>query len=183
MNFDQFFLKLLISYLENRKQAVKIGDILSDFKEIKSGTPQGGVLSSTFFNIYINSLFMLNLSGKLTLYCDDISLVNTAQQHPDLKALDEQDLHLISTWLDNHYLAPNINKTKYMLFHGRKKFEAFTELALNIKFKNSVVERVDSFKLLGLIIDENLSFKPHIEAIQNKIIPFVYALRRIRKML
>lgn len=183
LNLDPFFLNLLISYLERRKQAVKVGTILSPFLPVTSGTPQGGVLSGAFFNLYINSIFKLQLNSQLMLYCDDASLISKAPDHLSLKSVMEADLNLISIWLNCHYLLPNINKTKYVLFHGRKKFEHFTEAALNINFNNLSIERVEFIKLLGLIIDEGLSFRNQVESVENKIIPFTYALRRIRKLI
>jgi len=183
LGLDSFFLNLLISYLQGRKQAVKIDDSLSKFLLINVGSPQGGVLSGPFFDLYINSIFNLELNGKLTLYCDDMSLVNNGNDTKDLKLSIEQDLNVIQIWLKNHFLSPNVSKTKYVLFQGRKKFEDFTEQALNIKFNGSVIERVESVKILGLIIDELLSYKSHTDEIKKRITPFIYALRRARKFI
>ena len=183
LKLSKFFLNLLISYLNNRKQATKVGDKLSIFMTIIFGTPQGGVLSGLFFNIYVNSIFYIPLSGKILLYCDDMSIVNFASNSQILKEYIENDLKLISNWLDSHMLAPNISKTKYILFHNRMRFESFTEQALNIKFKDILIERVEVVQILGIKIDETLSFKWHIQAIQNKIISFMYALKRISYLL
>lgn len=178
-----FFLKLLISYLSNRKQATKIGNTLSAFLTIIFGTPQGGVLSGLFFNIYVNSIFHLPLSGEIFLYCDDMSIVNHATNSETLKEMIENDLKLIRDWLDIHILVPNISKTKYLLFHNKMRFESFTEHALNIKFCNILIERVEHIKILGIDIDETLSFKWHLQTIHNRIISFAYALKRIRYLL
>ena len=181
LNLDSFFLNLLISYIHGRKQAVSIEGFLSEFLLINVGSPQGGVLSGPFFDLYINDIFSLNLNGKLILYCDDMSLVNYGNDSKELKLSMEEDLNNIQKWLQNHYLSPNVTKTKYVLFQGRKRFENFTELAMNINFNGTVIERAENVKILGLIIDESLSFKNHIEAIKKRITPFMYALRRARK--
>ena len=181
LNLDPFFLKLLTSYIYGRKQAVVIDGVLSIFLLINGGSPQGGVLSGPFFDLYINSIFNLNLNGNLILYCDDMSLINYGQDRIDLKIKIEQDLALIHKWLNCHLLCPNVTKTKYVLFHGRKRFENFTERAMNIRFNQSIIERSESVKILGLTIDEELSFKEHVDQIKKKITPFIYALRRSRK--
>lgn len=103
--------------------------------------PQGGVLSGLLFNIYVNSIFELPLESLIRLYCDDISLIAAGVDSNDLKSTLESDLKHIETWLENHCLRPNCSKTNYVIFSGRKKFESFTERALNIKFDDELVER------------------------------------------
>ena len=86
LDLSSSFFNVIKSYLENRKQAVKISNVLSTFKIVKEGTPQGGILSGEFFDLYINSIFDLNLSGTLILYCDDMSLINSGSNALELKA-------------------------------------------------------------------------------------------------
>jgi hypothetical protein len=181
LSLPRFFLNVLISYLTDRMQAFKIGDKVSSLQHVTTGVPQGGVLSGMLFNIYINSLFNLPLRGSLYLYCDDMSLVNHEQSIIDLKLSIEHDLDLISLWLRCHFLLPNVSKTKYLLLGRMKNLDDHTVRAVNIRFNTNPIERVTSLKLLGLTIDENLSFKEHISIIQNKVISFSFALRRCRK--
>lgn len=97
-----------------------------------------------------------------------------------LKRILENDLAKISTWLKFHFLFPNVNKTHYLLFHNKRRQEDFYELALNINFNGMIIQRVEHTKLLGLQIDETLSFAQHIYELQNKIVSFMFALKRIR---
>jgi hypothetical protein len=177
------FFNLLSSYLSGRQQAVKIDGNISTLLDIKTGTPQGGVLSGLFFIIYCNSIFNLSLNGSLFLYCDDKSLVNSAPDPHSLKAHIEEDLIKIDSWLRFHYLSPNRNKTNYVLFHNRKRFESFTINSLNISFGNEVIKRAEVVKLLGLHIDEELKFTVHIETIQKKVVPLMFAIKRIRSFI
>jgi len=56
---------LLISYLKNRKQHVRINNELSEETSLICGVPQGSTLSPTLFNIHINQINYLNTNGKL----------------------------------------------------------------------------------------------------------------------
>jgi hypothetical protein len=183
LHFSQFFKNLLVSFYTDRQQVVKIADAISDFDNITTGTAQGGVLSGILFNLYVNSIFRLQLYGSLILYCDDMSLIHSTPNPNLLKEQLEDDLEQISRWLQFHFLTPNARKTKYVLFHNKARFEQFTETALNITFNNNVIERVETIKILGLILDESLSFQPHIHHIQKKIVPFMFAIKRIRHLI
>ncbi|KAG5673946.1 hypothetical protein PVAND_003944 [Polypedilum vanderplanki] len=145
------------------------------------GTPQGSVLSSLLFIIYNNSIFNLDLKGSLHLYCDDITLINSADTPSNLKLHMENDLSLIDQWIKQQGLKPNYNKTKYLLFHNRLVSEFFTNQSLNIHFGTTIIERVQCLKLLGFVVDEQLSFTQHIDHICKKVTPLIFAIKRIRK--
>jgi hypothetical protein len=92
----------------------------------------------------------------------------------------ESDLKRISLWLKFHYLFPNPSKTKYLTFKNKRSHNNSVEIPLNVAFNGTIIERVVHTRLLGLEIDENLTFSYHIHQIQSKIISFTYALKRMR---
>ena len=53
---DRCALKLLLSYLNNRKQSVKVKGIRSNLQLMTNGVPQGSVLGLILFNIFKNDL-------------------------------------------------------------------------------------------------------------------------------
>ena len=56
--FSKEALKLIFSYLKNKKQRVKINKTFSSWKELLCGAPQGSVLGSILFFIYLKLFFI-----------------------------------------------------------------------------------------------------------------------------
>jgi hypothetical protein len=181
--FSENFYKLLKSYLTNRKQLVKVDNTFSSKLDIFCGAPQGGVLSGLFFNIYVNSIFNLPLCNKLRLFCDDMSIIASGNDNQHLKLRLENDLRHIDQWLDLHYLRANYDKTNYILFNSKKKFESFTDQALNISIRDTEIQRVDVVKIVGLFVDEQLNFSKHIELVKNRLNPFISKLFYIKRFI
>ncbi|KAG5666585.1 hypothetical protein PVAND_014603 [Polypedilum vanderplanki] len=120
IGLNESFYKLLVSYISDRQQIVKNNSSFSDMRDIIRGTPQGGVLSGLLFILYVNSIFKLQLFGEIHLYCDDITIVNSAHnsivlQPIVLKSHIETDLSKVDKWLKFHYLSPNKDKSNYTI--------------------------------------------------------------------
>ena len=61
----------IYSYMERRKQGVKINDTESLFKILLSGVPQGSILGPILFNIFINDLLFFKNEAKLAKFADE----------------------------------------------------------------------------------------------------------------
>ena len=74
--FDKNALKLVNSYLSNRKQRVKINNKYSSWSEILFGVPQGSILGSLLFNIFICDMFYFLEDYDIANYADDSTRYN-----------------------------------------------------------------------------------------------------------
>ena len=78
-------LRLLISYLTNRKQYVVYNNHESNITEIKAGVPQGSILGQLFFSIVINDLIHISSKLRFLMYAVDttiyFNLENFTQQN------------------------------------------------------------------------------------------------------
>ena len=81
-------------------------------------------------------------------------------------------LKLIDYWLPLNKLSLNISKTHYMLFTRSNP------TIQNISMRNVSFERLDQTKFLGVIVDENLSFKGHVDTLSKKLSSAIREIKR-----
>lgn len=101
-------LKWFESYLSGRFQQTKIGNEISSKKEIRIGLPQGTVLSSLLFSIYINDI--CNILDRINLFADDTAIYFPTKDIPSSKIKMNQILNKIHKYLNENKLKLNIEK-------------------------------------------------------------------------
>lgn len=167
-------LKIFKSYLSDRTQIVKIDRYQSQPSSITFGVPQGSILGPLLFLIYINDMKDIGLKGDITLYADDTSLFYFGMSVDQVIMDAQSDLNLLHKWFQLNLLTVNIEKTHYVIFKAKNKMiNEYEPLKLN----NQILTRSKSEKYLGLLIDEKLTWKPHIERVRNKLSSLTGSLR------
>ena len=76
-------LRLLLNYLDDRKQRVVINGSYSDYSNIESGVPQGSVLGPLLFLVYINYLER-NIKSNIKFFADDTMLFSTVKESSNI---------------------------------------------------------------------------------------------------
>jgi retron-type reverse transcriptase len=83
------------SYLVSRSQTVNINSVLSDFKDIDIGIPQGSILGPLLFIIFVNSL-PESVKCKCVMYADDTTLLISSSDPVVLQAELKINLDMIA---------------------------------------------------------------------------------------
>ena len=165
-----------VSYLKNRKQFVKIGDICSEFCLINKGVPQGSILGPILFIIFINDLCNLELCGQIVTYADDTVIIFSTTSYELLKDMINSDLMKIKNWFKNNDLKINSNKTKYINFSLKQDFSNNLTIKYHIDcFEETPIcncpeiSKVENIKYLGLYVHQSFKWKLHAGKINNKL--------------
>lgn len=178
LSFPDSFIILLESYLENRKQVVKLNGFTSEARVIIDGIPQGSNLGPMLFLIYMNDLMYVKFKGFLNLFADDSCLTVTGKDYNEISDNLNHDLDLFSTWCTTNKLTINAKKTKIVVFRNCKRNKSVLN---RIYLGGEVVEIVPEYTYLGFVLDENLSFISHINGLIRASTVKVFTLLKIRR--
>ena len=172
------------SYLINRRQCVHIkGNNASNFKFIKCGVPQGSILGPLLFNIYINDLPLCLSVSEMEMYADDTTLFFANKDLNCVEHTLQNDLNNISSWCANNNLVINPQKTKCMLICSSLKRRNLHSASLNLQLDSCKIEHVKSFKMLGMHVDETLSWSVHVNMLCSSLTRVIGAFWRIHTFL
>jgi hypothetical protein len=165
------------NYLYNRFQYCSVNGKDSDKVQVKCGIPTGSVAGPLLFLIFVNDL--PNATDFLSLLFADDCTFQLSSSDPDyLIHKANAELSKAQTWFQANKLTLNIKKTKYILFKNKGVHAHFHDLRIG----DDLIERVGdsckdkAYRFLGHWVDENLTWKIHLEKLQSKLISANYAL-------
>jgi hypothetical protein len=143
---------LMASYLSERKQRVKLGNVRSTWSKIKKGIPQGSILGPVLFNVFIHDLYYKINICNLYNYADDNTLFYSSSNLSILLDAMKHDAEVAVNWFNNNGMRANPEKFQLIVSHRQCK----QEVKLNVCGVD--LKSTRNVKLLGITFDSDLCF-------------------------
>jgi hypothetical protein len=174
-NFPKWFVAWVAAYLDDRKQCVKISNSTSQLKVVRSGVPQGSVIGPALFTFYATDLLPNSNNSTFIKYADDTCIVMRIPKGEDPVPVIHNEINRVEEWSKENFLELNKQKTKCMAM-GYSKHKSEPAIA-----NRHTLNFVNSIRVLGLHIDNLLTWKEHIDYIIKKQSTKLYILRTMKK--
>ena len=155
-------LKFVANYIKGRKAYTSFRNHKSIQRQVKTGVPQGGVLSPTLFNIHTADIPTPTAPVQVMMYADDITITSTHTSMSAARKYIQPYLHKVYDWTQHNNLIINPDKTTCTLFTPDPA-EYNSNLGLNIN--NKALPMALHPKVLGLTLDPKLTYNAHIQNI------------------
>ena len=122
------------------------------------GVPQGSILGPLLSNLSINDLLFFILIASVHDFADDNTLSAFAETVSKLINILQSDSEVITDWFKKNQIIVNPDKFQIIIL-DKKKGDHTNE---NVVIDNKKIKTVPLVELLGIQLDDKLTFSPHI---------------------
>lgn len=152
------------SFLEDRRFRVNIGNNRSEMRCQENGIPQGSVIAPTLFLICMQSLFKnIPPNVYILIYADDITILTFHSFKSLARKRIQSAVNTVAKWANEYGFTLSPEKSQLLhISHNRKKMSKLPDITLN----HSTIKSKPSLKILGVYLDQTLSFRHHAEAVR-----------------
>ena len=151
----------------------------SSLVDVECGVPQGSVLGPLLFILYVND--MRNALQTIPrLFADDTCLFLTAENIDDLEIIGNSELRSLKNWMDTNKLTVNPTKSKLIVVNPKLRAP---QIQFSLLYDDTCIGNDKSLKYLGVELDQELNFLPHLTKIENKLSQNVGIITKLKHYL
>ena len=161
--FSEETINWFSSYLGGRSQVVQVESKQSKSSNLEDhAVPQGSILGGLIFIIFSNDFPASNQIGESVVYVDDDTDVVSDGDPNSLKQKIQTVANNSSGWLTDNRMCVAGEKSKLLVIGTRKLKSMRLTNPMEIQVGNMTVKETKSEKLLGVIINNELTWKEHL---------------------
>ena len=144
---------IITELLASQKSCWKLASQKSSWRRINRGCPQGSMLGPLLLNVFQNDL-AYEIDQNLSMYADDHQLYEINENVPTVNHNLNANATKASVWYKSNLLKGNLSKYHTIPVTNKQVGNEF-----GVRVQGTDIECLNSFKLLGVIIDNNTARK------------------------
>lgn len=188
------YVRFVMSFCTRRRMRVRQGTATSEWRQLECGVPQGSIMGPLCWNAVVDSLLQ-QLHAELPRYCAGRSVHADFAAYADdvllfVGGLDPTGLRSVLQLVCNRVLDPwaKLNgiaisrKTSVMVVGGDPS--ADTDLLVPFTVPWGVMKpTMDEHRVLGVFLDRDLNFEPHVNHVLDSVLPLMERLKRFARVM
>uniref|UniRef100_A0A673ZE27 Reverse transcriptase domain-containing protein n=1 Tax=Salmo trutta TaxID=8032 RepID=A0A673ZE27_SALTR len=165
----------ILDFLTGRPQVVRVGSNTSATLILNTGAPQECELSPLLYSLFTHDCMARHDSNTTIKFADDTTVVGLITDNDETAYREE--VRDLAGWCQNNNLPLNITKTKEMIVDYRKRSTEHVPILID----GAVVEQVESFKFLGVHINNKLEWSKHTKTVVKRARQSLFPLRKLKR--
>ena len=127
--------------------------------------------------VFVNDLPDIVDTCTVNLYADDTTIYYSNKDPKLVQSTINSDVESIVSWIEMNGLKMNVSKTQMMTLQRKSTKPAE---AITVKIRGEEITHLNSIKYLGVVVDKDLNWKPHITEVRRKALAAIATIRRAR---
>jgi len=161
----------IVNFFQGHSHCTRLGDVVSSMATINSSVVQGSAIGPAAYIVTASDLHPLDPSNTTDKFADDSCLIIPA----DRESSNVDELDQIEQWAAVNNLTLNRGKSAEIVFRNSRSRERVV-----LPSPPPGIIRVESVKILGVTINQNLGFSDHVCPVVASGAQTLYTLRTLR---
>ena len=179
--FKKSALNFILDYLSGRTQRTRVDEKYSEYRSLKYGVPQGSILGPLLINLFMNDIFYFIDQSKIANYADDTTpYLSKKGIFPFLHAM-KSETEIVLNWFRVNEMKSNSEKCHLIVAENEHRPAYKSTSFMYLDMEKELLESEECVKLLGVWIDNKITFEEHIKKLLTKGNQKLRALMRVSK--